>query len=114
MKIYAQLNNSLFIVDWTAKGVIPDGFVEMKTERPSGDWHAKSDGKWHKGDPDKEIMFIESECALIAEQLLMHEDEDGDAIATAQELRDYRKSLRRWNWDNEHFPDPQYRPKRPS
>lgn len=114
MKIYAQLNLSGYTIDLTENAVVPNGFIEMKSERPAGDWHAKIDGKWHAGDPDKEIQFIESEGLFIVEQLLMHEDGDEGAIATAQEWREYRKALRRWNWsDNAHFPDPQYRPKRP-
>lgn len=114
MKIYAKINTPVYTLDLTDNVIITEGFVEMKSERPAGDWHAKSDGNWHAGDPDKETQFIESEGVFIAEQLLMHEDEDEDAIATAQDWKNYRKALRRWNWDNEHYPDPKYRPERPS
>lgn len=114
MKIYAQLNTSLFIVDLTNNIDIPSGYIEMNIERLEGDWHAKADGKWYLGDPEKEALFVDNEMQLIAEQLLMHEDSDELAIATESDWREYRKQLRKWNWEqNEHFPDPNYRPKRP-
>lgn len=115
MVIYAVLNKSEMTIDLTENAVVPDGYIKMKTKRPLCEWHARSDGEWYPGDPEKETLFIENEMQLVAEQLLMHEDGDDNAISTTQEWREYRKALRCWNWPgNEYFPDPQYRPKRPN
>lgn len=113
MKIYAQLNSPAYTLDLTENATIPDGYVEMKKERPEGEWHAKEDGKWHAGDPEKESLFIDIEMQVIAEQLLMHEDKDDSAVATENDWREYRKQLRKWSWDNSKFPNPKYRPVRP-
>lgn len=49
---------------------------------------------------------------IIKEQLLLHEDGDLAAIAKEEEWREYRKQLRRWNWEHAYFPNPEYRPVR--
>lgn len=89
-------------------------YVKMASPRPPGDWHARADGKWYAGDPAIELNFVSEEAGLISNELLKHEDEDPSAIASETAWREYRKQLRRWNWqDNEYFPDPAHRPVRP-
>lgn len=115
MKVYAKLNTSeQIIMNNDSLMQLSDNTISVNSERPEGEWHAKADGKWHPGDPDKEILFIDIEMQVIAEQLLMHEDKDDSAVATENDWREYRKQLRKWNWDqNQHFPNPDFRPKRP-
>lgn len=61
-----------------------------------------------------EMFWVTSQLALVAEQLLMHEDGDSKAIATPESWREYRKKLRRWNeTDSPDFPDKSKRPATP-
>lgn len=114
MKIYAKVNESGQIIDMKKKAIIADGYIEMSAPRPQGDWHARADGKWYAGDPAIELNFVSEEAGLISNELLKHEDEDPSAIASETAWREYRKQLRRWNWqDNDYFPDPAHRPVRP-
>lgn len=118
--IFGKINSSeQFIIYRSADDNRPYNFdenqyVEVICERPDCDWHAKADGKWHSGNPDIEFAWVSEEMLHIKDQLLLHEDNDRLATATESDWREYRKQLRRWNWDdNTKFPDPKFRPIRP-
>lgn len=56
-----------------------------------------------------------SEMIVVAEQLLMLDDEDPKALpGTARQWRDYRIALRNWTEGAPNFPDEAYRPTRPA
>ena len=61
----------------------------------------------------QEELWVSTEIASVAEQLLLHDDDDDMAVATPEAWKDYRKALRRWVEGAEFFPDQEHRPVRP-
>ncbi|GKX62296.1 hypothetical protein SOASR032_08650 [Pragia fontium] len=116
MKVYAKLNTSEQLIDSsTSDSLTFDGYIKMLSQRPAdGDWHAKLDGLWHKGDPAIEDAFISEQMRVIADELLKHDDDDDSVIATRPAWVEYRKALRKWSFEqNINYPDPSFRPIQP-
>lgn len=62
----------------------------------------------------REAVWVAAEMAIVADQLLMHEDGDDMAVATPEAWKDHRKALRRWVEGAEFFPDQEHRPVSPA
>lgn len=69
--------------------------------------------KEYEEESGREMTWVAVEMSIVAEQLLMHEDDDDMAISTPEAWREYRKALRRWNDTNENWPSSEHRPVRP-
>lgn len=66
-------------------------------------------------DSNREKEWLTLEMALVAEQLLMLEDDDPLALpGTDRQWRDYRIKLRAWKEGNVDYPDQTKRPVRPT
>lgn len=114
IKYYGVPGHSFFVISYVETPPMEEGMIEIKNPRPTeGDWHLSDDGKWLPGDQNTELNWISKEMEIIKEQLLLHEDGDVAAIAKEEDWREYRKQLRRWNWEHAYFPNPEYRPERP-
>ncbi len=62
-----------------------------------------------------ENAWRDAELPIIADQLLMIEDEDPNALpGTAAQWRAYRVQVRAWKVGNTHFPNNNSRPTRPT
>lgn len=95
--------------------------VSMVGEQPTDLHEPRIDGSWHIPDETVyansaavEASWRTSEMAVIAEQLLMLEDGDPNALpGTVEDWRAYRIALRKWSSDNLDFPDSTKRPVAP-
>lgn len=114
IKYFGTPGSSFFITSFVNDPVIEEGVIEINAPRPiEGEWHLSHDGEGLPGNQNTELNWISNELEVIKEQVLLHEDSDPLAIATELDWREYRKQLRRWDWHNEYFPNPEYRPVRP-
>ncbi|QTH12464.1 hypothetical protein C4C32_17915 [Pseudomonas corrugata] len=107
-------------------GDCPDGWIQMTRQRPDGEdtllYTASDIGEWVISEAtlqriaaEREASWVEEEMVIIAEQLVMLEDEDPSVLpGTSRQWRDYRIALRAWNQANPDFPDATKRPAQPT
>ncbi|HEK0905464.1 TPA: hypothetical protein SMQ04_000174 [Pseudomonas putida] len=62
----------------------------------------------------REAAWVAAEMTIVAEQLLMHDDDDDMAVSIPEAWKEYRKALRRWIEGAEFFPDQDHRPVSPA
>lgn len=122
MNVYAEVGGNFQQVG----GECPDGWVEMSGQRPDGEdtslYTATASGDWVVSDEtlarlsaERETAWVETEMPVVAEQLVMLEDEDPSALpGTARQWRDYRIALRTWKEGAAGFPEVAQRPTRPA
>lgn len=122
MNVYAEVGGNFQQVG----GTCPDGWVEMSGQRPDDEdallYTATQAGEWVISDEtltrigaEREVAWVEAEMPVVAEQLIMLEDEDPAALpGTARQWRDYRIALRAWKDGTAGYPRTELRPARPS
>ncbi|MBF8729789.1 hypothetical protein IRZ59_04970 [Pseudomonas guariconensis] len=97
--------------DGSQDGIIPNNLRKMAPEEVEAHLEA---GRYDAL-INREAVWVISEMVVIADQLLMLEDSDPNALpGTERQWRDYRITLRAWKDGAEHYPDMQYRPQRPA
>lgn len=110
MKYYKDPGGKVFAYeDSDPDEVIGPGLAPMSESEVSA-FFAEQDLAIRMGE---EPLWVATEMAVVADQLLMHEDGDDMAVATPEAWKDYRKALRRWVEGAEFFPDQEHRPIRP-
>ncbi|TWC11432.1 hypothetical protein FBY06_14421 [Pseudomonas sp. SJZ085] len=122
LNVYAEVGSNFQQVG----GDCPDGWIQMTGQRPDGEdtllYTASDTGLWVISEATRqriaaarEASWVEAEMVVIAEQLVMLEDEDPSARpGTSRQWRDYRIALRAWNEANPDFPDATKRPVQPT
>ncbi|SDU61497.1 hypothetical protein [Pseudomonas mediterranea] len=122
LSVYAEVGSNFQQVG----GDCPDGWIQMISQRPDGEdtllYTASDTGRWVISETTRqriaaarEASWVEEEMVVIAEQLVMLEDEDPSALpGTSRQWRDYRIALRAWNEANTDFPDTTKRPVKPT
>lgn len=65
MKIYAKVNSSAQTIDESNNPICPDGYIEMKEQRPDIDYIAQADGTWLYVEPVQEIAPITKRQAML-------------------------------------------------
>ena len=122
LNVYAEIGGNLQQVG----GDCPGGWVEMVGPRPDGEdtllYTATAAGEWVISEEtlarlsaERETAWVETEMPLVAEQLVMLEDEDPAALpGTARQWRDYRIALRGWKDGAAGYPEIDRRPARPA
>ena len=58
MKIYAKPNSTEQLIDYTKNPKCPNGYIEMKNERPAGNYRATNDGAWEEVPPDLDAVLL--------------------------------------------------------
>lgn len=121
MNVYAEVGSNFQQVG----GECPDGWIQMSGQRPDGEdtslYTASSSGEWEISEDtllrigtEREASWVDAEMPIVAEQLVMIEDDDPSALpGTPRQWRDYRIALRAWKEGAEGFPKPESRPTRP-
>ena len=91
---------------------LQEGFVSLSDEQYQDfvDSQALAVRKGEEG------LWVADQMQLVADQLLMLDDNDPTAIPgmTTADWRAYRIALRAWKEGAEGFPEQQYRPRRPA
>lgn len=76
--VYAQVGSSLQQIG----GDCPDGFIEMQSQRPYGDYVAAEAGTWTILTPTLEQVYRLREAAYLAESDSLKLSADYDALTT--------------------------------
>ena len=122
MNVYAEVGGNFQQVG----GECPDGWIQMSGQRPEGDdallYTATTAGEWVISEETlarigagREAAWVEAEMSVVADQLIMLEDDDPAALpGTARQWRDYRIALRAWKDGATGYPHTELRPARPA
>lgn len=122
MSVYAEVGGNFQQVG----GECPEGWVEMGGQRPddedallytatqAGEWVVSAETLARIG-AEREAAWVEAEMSVVADQLIMLEDDDPAALpGTARQWRDYRIALRAWKDGAAGYPQVELRPARPA